>query len=95
MFAIGDVHGRDDLIGPLIEAIEGLVLKDGLTNTVLVTLGDYIDRGPGNIKVLNRALDGSESRVMNFIVPPGNHEQFLHEFLRRKKRPQNHLLVLV
>ena len=86
MFAIGDVHGRDDLFEPLIEAIEGLVLRDGLANTLLVTLGDYIDRGPGNIKALNRALDGSESTVMKFIALPGNHEQFLYEFLRWKKR---------
>lgn len=91
MFAIGDVHGRDDLFGPLIEAIEGFVLQDGLTNALLVTLGDYIDRGPGNIKALNRALDGCENKVMSFIALPGNHEQFLYAFLHWDGFPRANL----
>jgi serine/threonine protein phosphatase 1 len=80
-FAIGDIHGRDDLFGPLVEAIEGVVLQDNLRDALLVTLGDYIDRGPGSIKALNRALDGCENTVMSMVPLPGNHEQFLHAFL--------------
>jgi serine/threonine protein phosphatase 1 len=81
MFAIGDVHGRDDLFAPLVEAIEGLVLQDGLNDALLVSLGDYIDRGPDSIRALNRALDGCKSIVVQWISLPGNHEQFLHTFL--------------
>jgi hypothetical protein len=58
-FAVGDVHGRDDLFGPLLEALEGIAFADGLPNAIVVTLGDYIDRGPDSISALNRALDGS------------------------------------
>jgi hypothetical protein len=51
-FAIGDVHGRDDLFGPLLEAIERTVINDVLQEPLLVTLGDYIDRGPAGIAAL-------------------------------------------
>jgi serine/threonine protein phosphatase 1 len=78
-FAIGDVHGRDDLFGPLLEALEGVAFEDGLQNAVIVTLGDYIDRGPTSISALNRALDGSS--LVRVVPLPGNHEQFLRGFL--------------
>jgi diadenosine tetraphosphatase ApaH/serine/threonine PP2A family protein phosphatase len=81
MFAVGDVHGRDDLFAPLVEAIEGLILQDGMDDALLVTLGDYIDRGPENIKALNRALDGRENKIVSWIALPGNHEQYLCNFL--------------
>jgi serine/threonine protein phosphatase 1 len=80
-FAIGDVHGRDDLCGPLIEAIERVVLEDRLRDAVLVPLGDYIDRGPNGISALNRALDGSDNTVLTVHPLPGNHEVFLRSFL--------------
>lgn len=80
-FAIGDVHGRDDLFQPLIEAIEGIAWQDDLSNALLVALGDYIDRGPGSISALKRALDPETSSKVEFISLPGNHEQYLWAFL--------------
>jgi serine/threonine protein phosphatase 1 len=78
-FAIGDVHGRDDLFGPLLETLEGVAFEDGLHDAVIVTLGDYIDRGPASISALNRALDGTA--LVRLVPLPGNHEQFLRAFL--------------
>jgi serine/threonine protein phosphatase 1 len=78
-FAIGDVHGRDDLFGPLLEALEGVAFADGLQDAMIVTLGDYVDRGPASISALNRALDGSS--LVRLVPLPGNHEQFLRGFL--------------
>ncbi|HEX4096588.1 MAG TPA: metallophosphoesterase, partial [Caulobacteraceae bacterium] len=44
LYAIGDIHGRADLLAPLLEEIR----KDaaGLSRTLFVALGDYVDRGP-------------------------------------------------
>ena len=39
-FAIGDVHGRDDLFAPLLEAIGGIAFADALQDAMIVTLGD-------------------------------------------------------
>lgn len=41
-FAIGDIHGRLDLLEDLVGRIE-----PGKED-ILVFLGDYIDRGPGS-----------------------------------------------
>ena len=78
-FAIGDVHGRDDLFAPLLEAIGGIAFADALQDAMIVTLGDYIDRGPAGICALNRALDGCSH--IRLVPLPGNHEQFLRGFL--------------
>jgi len=78
-FAIGDVHGRDDLFGPLLETLEGVAFEDGLQDAVIIALGDYIDRGPASISALNRALDGTS--LVRLVPLPGNHEQFLRGFL--------------
>ena len=46
VFAIGDIHGRNDLFEPLIAAILRVVDEEKLEKVALVTLGDYVDRGP-------------------------------------------------
>ncbi|WP_051489350.1 metallophosphoesterase [Roseivivax halodurans] len=73
--AIGDVHGRDDLLERLLGRLEG-ELPAGAP---LVLLGDYVDRGAASAGVLRRlqALD-AEARVTCLC---GNHEAMLIEFL--------------
>lgn len=83
-FAIGDVHGRADLFEPLVAAILQIVDKEGLDKALLVTLGDYIDRGPSGLAVLKRVLDGIKHPKIESICLPGNHEQFLRHFLESK-----------
>jgi serine/threonine protein phosphatase 1 len=75
VFAIGDVHGRADLLSALLTEIE----KSAQANALVIFLGDYIDRGPESIRALKIALDGL-SRLSS-IALPGNHEQFLVSFL--------------
>jgi serine/threonine protein phosphatase 1 len=91
LFAIGDVHGRDDLFAPLIETIEGLASRDGLDAPLLIALGDYIDRGPAGIRALQRALDGASS-IVKFVSLPGNHEQFLRTFLEARGQRQAEII---
>ena len=73
--AIGDVHGRDDLLAELLARLEG----DLPTDAPVVFLGDYVDRGAASADVLRRlhALD-AEDRV---TCLSGNHEAMMLEFL--------------
>jgi len=56
LYAIGDVHGRDDLLEPLLDAIAAHADRTaaGGRPSLLVGLGDYVDRGPGSAAVIER-----------------------------------------
>ncbi len=81
IYAIGDIHGRRDLLERLVEQIreDARALPEGIT-PVLVFLGDYIDRGLQSRDVvdylISDALDGFET-----IFLMGNHEEALLRFL--------------
>ena len=81
LFAIGDVHGRCNLLIALLGAIRDRVTADNLTNALAVLLGDYVDRGPRSIPALKAALEPDSSEALSIIPLPGNHEQFLLAFL--------------
>ena len=72
--AIGDIHGCPDALAALIDAV-----APGRDDTV-VTLGDYIDRGPDSRGVLDQlvALAG-RCRLVPLL---GNHEEVLLDALR-------------
>ncbi|ODS01380.1 hypothetical protein AUC68_00520 [Methyloceanibacter methanicus] len=80
VYAIGDIHGRTDLLSALLALIAQDAARSDHSKKTLVFLGDYVDRGPdsrGVIDMLSRGpLDGSKR-----IVLKGNHEQFLLDFL--------------
>ena len=46
VYAIGDIHGRSDLLDRIITAIRSDLEANPVENCVTVTLGDYFDRGP-------------------------------------------------
>jgi len=70
-YVVADVHGSAKTLWALVE--DNLKLKD---YDQLFLLGDYIDRGSGNAKVLDFILD---LHIAGFQVYPlrGNHEQML------------------
>lgn len=78
VYAIGDVHGRSDLLEELLALIKAECA--GSTDTVhLVLLGDYVDRGPDSKGVIDRLLNLNmpvEAHVLR-----GNHEQAVLDFL--------------
>ncbi|MFN3230836.1 MAG: metallophosphoesterase family protein [Alphaproteobacteria bacterium] len=82
LYAIGDVHGRVDLLNRLADDIQADAAPYEGFRKVLITLGDYIDRGPGSREVIDflRAppLAGFES--VNLL---GNHEDLMLRFLER------------
>ncbi|MBE5074612.1 metallophosphoesterase [Erythrobacteraceae bacterium E2-1 Yellow Sea] len=54
-YGVGDIHGRLDLSGALIDSIERDNLQSGKACTTVVMLGDLVDRGPDSAGVLMRA----------------------------------------
>jgi len=80
VYAIGDIHGRIDLLERLMIRIK-LDAKDSqASRKVLVFLGDYIDRGFNSSDVLDylikQPFEGFETQ---FLL--GNHEQWMLQFL--------------
>ena len=77
-YAIGDIHGRLDLMQQLLERIERDNRARGQARTFLIFLGDLVDRGPDSSGVVDFLLH----RLPGFARPvfiKGNHEEF---FLR-------------
>jgi serine/threonine protein phosphatase 1 len=80
VYVIGDIHGRSDLldrmIGEIVRDLEANPAEDSLA----VTLGDYIDRGPDSRGVLDRLA--RNPFPIRLIALKGNHEALLETFLR-------------
>jgi calcineurin-like phosphoesterase family protein len=80
VYAVGDIHGRVDLLGELHRLIRDDASRHQASRNVVVYLGDYIDRGPESPAViellLNRPLQGFER-----VHLKGNHEDSLLRFL--------------
>ena len=80
IYAVGDVHGCDDLLGRLEDLIfEDCSRREG--SKWLVMLGDYVDRGPKSASVLDRLLARPRGDVKRFCLA-GNHEEVMLDFLR-------------
>lgn len=85
IYAIGDVHGRLDLLKNAEVRIADDISatgKDGLT----VLLGDFIDRGPSSAQVINHLMRESELGLKRLSLA-GNHEEI---FLRYLNNPEKH-----
>lgn len=82
VYAVGDVHGRDDLLAELHQLIaDDLARGDAPEEVVLVHLGDYVDRGPASREVLQRLISPPPAGVTSVINLMGNHEELMLAFL--------------
>jgi len=79
IYAIGDIHGRLDLLRALLIAIEIDASARAPMPTRVVILGDFIDRGPDSMKLMTIFAGMKSSRV---VVLKGNHEAALVDALR-------------
>ena len=79
LYAIGDIHGRTDLLDPLLAEIR-LQARAG-ERTVVIGLGDYVDRGADSRGVVDRLLDLAEGPGIETRLLRGNHDQLLLDFL--------------
>lgn len=81
VWAVGDVHGRMDLLLPMVEAIAADLHASSATHKIVVFLGDYIDRGPDSRGVVRLLAGLSPAQGVEWRFLKGNHEQAMLEFL--------------
>ena len=92
VFAIGDVHGRADLLAALHREVEAVVGESALKEPLVIHLGDYIDRGCRPLACLEMALDGLPS--IETISLPGNHEQMMRHALEKEGVERDRILTV-
>jgi serine/threonine protein phosphatase 1 len=78
IYAIGDIHGRLDLLERAIAAIGRDVEAHGPA-ALTVTLGDYVDRGPDPFGVIERLA--ANPVPTDYVALKGNHEELFERFL--------------
>jgi serine/threonine protein phosphatase 1 len=79
VYAIGDVHGRADLLRDLFVQIDADLLARPISYSVEILLGDYIDRGPESREVIQLLITRGRHHSMHCLA--GNHEIFVSQFL--------------
>ncbi len=80
LYAIGDVHGRLDLLEKMHARIREEIERDKPADWRVIHLGDYVDRGPQSRQVIE-LLMAVCARDSRFIALAGNHDHGLVEFL--------------
>lgn len=80
VYAVGDIHGRADLLRRLHRKILDDAAQTRADRKVIVYVGDYVDRGPDSRAVIEmlieEPLEGFECHHLK-----GNHEDLLLRFL--------------
>lgn len=80
VYAIGDIHGRADLLSKLLDKIMTHAAMQTVTDRVVVCLGDYVDRGSDSRGVIDVLLD-RHLPATTLVCLRGNHEQLMLDFL--------------
>ena len=81
VYAVGDVHGRADLLDELLVGISADAAEhDADQRRWLIFLGDYVDRGMASRAVIERLL-GAPPPGFTPIYLKGNHEQAMLDFI--------------
>jgi serine/threonine protein phosphatase 1 len=74
VYAIGDIHGRNDLLQALLAKIEADDAQRVPADTQVIFLGDLMDRGEDSAGVIETAMALRDSgRKVRFLM--GNHEE--------------------
>jgi serine/threonine protein phosphatase 1 len=79
IYAIGDIHGRCDLLNELLTRTNADVDSRPVAKALYVFLGDYIDRGPASRETIDRLIEHRSKSESIFLK--GNHEQIAIRFL--------------
>lgn len=82
IYAVGDIHGRADLLVKLLKDLQADALGGGFKGQpILIFLGDYIDRGLQSRQVIE-ILTGDLVSPFETYFLKGNHEAAMLQFLR-------------
>jgi serine/threonine protein phosphatase 1 len=79
-YVVGDIHGRLDLLDELLEKIHADMARRPACKTLLVFVGDLIDRGPESAQVIERLRNYRRQSVQTIFLL-GNHEEVLLRIL--------------
>jgi serine/threonine protein phosphatase 1 len=79
IYAIGDIHGRADLLGHLLGVIDQDMATAPPGRVLQIFLGDYIDRGPNPRGTIDLLIERASKHETVFLK--GNHESVLLETL--------------
>jgi serine/threonine protein phosphatase 1 len=83
VYAIGDIHGREDLLFEMFDKIDRHEHAHPGTQSIEIYLGDYVDRGPRSRETVDLLI--ARRRVRDAVLLSGNHETYVLEFLREPK----------
>jgi serine/threonine protein phosphatase 1 len=72
IYAVGDIHGRLDLLNVLLARIDTDIALRPTARPVYVFLGDYIDRGSSSRETIDRLIEHRATHETIFLK--GNHE---------------------
>lgn len=82
IYAVGDVHGRLDLLNALLVKIgEDVLAQTPDRRPSLIFLGDYVDRGPSSRGVIDRVIQLQKEAAFEVRALKGNHEEQMLLFL--------------
>jgi serine/threonine protein phosphatase 1 len=74
IYAIGDIHGRNDLLHTLLRQIDADDAARGPADTTIIFLGDLMDRGDDSAGVIETAMAlRASGKKVRFLM--GNHEE--------------------
>lgn len=79
-YAVGDIHGRLDLLEQLLDSIDADLSNRPSRKNLLIFLGDLIDRGPNSRGVIERLRTFQHDRLKPVFLA-GNHEEVLLRIL--------------
>jgi serine/threonine protein phosphatase 1 len=82
-YAVGDIHGRLDLLDGMLAQIEQDMANRPADRTFIIFLGDLVDRGPASAGVVER-LRTYRNPSAELVFLSGNHEEVLLEILSGK-----------
>lgn len=83
-YAIGDVHGRLDLLDQLLSLIDDDRKAHAGRDVLIVVLGDVIDRGPDSRGVVERLMQLAHGPT-KLVCLMGNHEEVLLRILNGER----------
>ncbi|MCU0893035.1 MAG: serine/threonine protein phosphatase [Rhodospirillales bacterium] len=80
IYAVGDIHGRDDLLIRMHVMILADLRERPVAETTVVYLGDYVDRGSGSFEVIEFLITEPLPGVTSVFLM-GNHEDMMLRFI--------------
>jgi serine/threonine protein phosphatase 1 len=84
IYAVGDVHGRADLLTELFNRIDSDLNARPIAKSIQIFLGDYIDRGPHSRQVIDLLIARRQQGETVFLK--GNHEACALLFLEDRAK---------